>query len=58
LLDLFKDHPEKIVIAHTDQDGGHFERLSEKPHISELLEGAPLGDIWYSGVLGGVPSSR
>src|SRR6266568_1461494 len=51
LLDLYKEHPEEIVIAHKDQDGVHFERLSEKPHISELLEGAPLGDIWYSGVL-------
>ena len=57
LLDLYKEHPEEIVISHKDQDGVHFERLSDKPHISELLEGAPLGDIWYSGVLGGVPSS-
>jgi hypothetical protein len=35
----------------------HFERLSDKPHISELLDGAPLGDIWFSGILGGVPAS-
>lgn len=57
LLDLYKEHPEEIVIAHKEQNGVHFERLSDKPHIGELLEGAPLGDIWYSGVLGGVPSS-
>jgi predicted ATPase len=57
LLDLYKEHPDEIVIAHKDQNGVHFERLSDKPHIGELLEGAPLGDIWYSGVLGGVPSS-
>jgi predicted ATPase len=57
LLDLYKDHPEEIVIAHKEQKGVHFERLSDKPHISELLESAPLGDIWFSGVLGGVPSS-
>jgi predicted ATPase len=57
LLDLYKDHPEQIVIAHKDDEGAHFERLSEKPHISELLEGAPLGDIWFSGILGGVPAS-
>lgn len=56
-LDLYKEHPEEIVIAHKDAGGVHFERLSDKPHISELLEGAPLGDIWYSGVLGGVPST-
>jgi predicted ATPase len=57
LLDLYKEHPEEIVIAHKDQDGAKFELLSEKPHISELLEGAPLGNIWFSGILGGVPAS-
>jgi predicted ATPase len=57
LLDLYKEHPEEIVIAHKDQNGAHFERLSDKPHLAELLEGAPLGDIWFSGILGGVPSS-
>jgi len=57
LLDLYKEYPEQIVIAHKDEQGAHFERLSEKPHITELLEGAPLGDIWFSGILGGVPSS-
>jgi predicted ATPase len=57
LLDLYKDHPEEVVIAHKDELGGHFERLSEKPHIAKILEGAPLGDIWFSGVLGGVPAN-
>jgi predicted ATPase len=57
LLDLYKEHPEEVVIAHKDELGGHFERLSEKPHIAEILEGAPLGDIWFSGVLGGVPAN-
>ena len=55
LLDLYKEHPEQIVIAHKDEQGAHFERLSEKPHLNEILEGAPLGEIWYSGILGGVP---
>ena len=57
LLDLYKDHSEQIVIAHKGSDGAHFERLSDKPHIAELLEGAPLGDIWFSGILGGVPAT-
>jgi predicted ATPase len=57
LLDLYKEHPEQIVIAHKDERGAHFELLSEKPHLSEILEGAPLGDIWFSGILGGVPST-
>lgn len=55
LLDLYKEHPEQIVISHKDELGSHFERLSDKPHLSEILEGAPLGDIWFSGILGGVP---
>jgi predicted ATPase len=57
LLDLYKEHPEQIVIAHKDEQGVHFERLSEKPHLNEILEGAPLGDIWFSGILGGVPAT-
>ncbi|MGH9425302.1 MAG: AAA family ATPase, partial [Terriglobia bacterium] len=55
LLDLYKDHPEEIVIAHKDKEGVHFERLSEKPNVHEFLDGAPLGDVWLSGILGGVP---
>lgn len=55
LLDLYKDYPEEIVIAHKDEAGIHFERLSEKPDFSEFLQDAPLGEVWYSGVLGGVP---
>jgi predicted ATPase len=54
-LDLYKDYPEEIVIAHKDDEGIHFERLSEKPDFSEFLQDAPLGEVWYSGVLGGVP---
>jgi predicted ATPase len=57
LLDLYKEHPEQIVIAHKDGQGAHFERLSDKPYLNEILDGAPLGDIWFSGILGGVPSS-
>jgi predicted ATPase len=56
LLDLFKDNPEEIVIASKDEKGVRFERLIDKPHIEEILQDAPLGEIWYSGVLGGVPA--
>jgi len=55
-LDLYKDHPEEIVIAHKDEQGVHFERLSDKPNVDEFLQDAPLGEVWYSGILGGVPS--
>jgi len=54
-LDLYKEHPEEVVIAHKDEEGIHFERLSEKPDINEFLQDAPLGEVWYSGILGGVP---
>lgn len=57
LLDLYKEHPEQIVIAQKDEQGAYFKRLSDMPHITEILEGAPLGDIWFSGVLGGVPAN-
>jgi predicted ATPase len=56
-LDLYKDHPEEIVIAHKDEKGVHFERLSDKPNVDEFLQDAPLGEVWYSGILGGVPSN-
>ncbi len=57
-LDLFKDHPEEIVIAHRAGIEAHFERLSDREDLEEILEGAHLGDIWYSGILGGVPSEK
>lgn len=58
LLDLYKDHPEEIVIAQKTQDGAVFERLSEKPYIQEIIDGASLGEIWFSGILGGVPAEQ
>jgi predicted ATPase len=56
-LDLFKDHPEEIVIANKIGLDVQFQRLSEQPHIQELLEDSHLGDIWYTGILGGVPAN-
>lgn len=54
-LDLFKDHPEEIVIAQRRNGEAVFERLSDVPDIDEILADAPLGEVWYSGILGGVP---
>ena len=56
LLDLYRDHPEEVVIASKGQAGVKFERLTEQSDVSEILKGAPLGEVWYSGVLGGVPT--
>ncbi len=55
-LDLFKDHPEEIVIAEKAGLEARFQRLVERPDIDEILGDAPLGEVWYSGVLGGVPA--
>lgn len=57
-LDLYKDHPEEIIIAQKTSAGARFERLSDRPDIEEILEDAPLGEVWFSGVLGGVPAEQ
>ena len=56
LLDHYKERPEEIIIAERDESGAHFVRLSERTDVDEVLGGASLGAVWYSGVLGGVPS--
>jgi predicted ATPase len=55
LLDLFREHPEEIVLAHKQGNAATFERLSERADILELMKETNLGDLWYSGLLGGVP---
>jgi predicted ATPase len=54
-LDLFRDHPEEVVIAERRGAEAQFQRLVDRPDFEQILEGAPLGEVWYSGVLGGVP---
>ncbi|MCH7686360.1 MAG: AAA family ATPase [Planctomycetes bacterium] len=56
LLDLYKDHPEEIVIAHKQGADATFERLSDRADINEILQDASLGEVWFSGILGGVPA--
>jgi predicted ATPase len=55
LLDLFRDHPEEIVIAQKEGTTARFERLTDRPDFKELLSEGSLGDMWFSGILGGVP---
>ena len=55
LLDLFRDHPEEIVIASKQGRSATFARLSDRPDADEILAEGSLGDIWFSGILGGVP---
>ena len=57
LLDLFRDHPEEVVIAEKNGRAATFTRLSDRADLAQLLEeGGSLGDLWYSGILGGVPA--
>jgi predicted ATPase len=58
LLDLYREHPEEVVLAHKLGGDVRFERLSDRPDLAEILEGAQLGEIWYSGILGGVPTDK
>jgi len=58
LLDLFRDHPEEIVIADKIEGNVRFRRLTDIPKYEEILGEAALGEVWYSGILGGVPADR
>jgi predicted ATPase len=55
LLDLFKQHPEEVVLAHKQGNAASFTRLSERADLLDLLKESNLGDLWYSGILGSVP---
>jgi predicted ATPase len=55
-LDLFREHPEEIVIAEKVGLDATFSRLSDRSDLEEILGDAPLSEVWYSGVLGGVPA--
>ena len=55
LLDLFRDHPEEVVLANKRGREATFERLSERDDLRELMRESNLGDLWFSGILGGTP---
>ncbi|MEO6994655.1 MAG: ATP-binding protein [Lacunisphaera sp.] len=55
LLDLFRDHPEEIILANKQGNAATFERLSDRADLLELMKESNLGDLWYSGILGAVP---
>jgi predicted ATPase len=59
LLDLFRDHPEEIILTDKVGRTATFTRLADRADLAELLsEGGSLGDLWYSGILGGVPETQ
>ena len=57
-IDLFREHPEEIVISQKKGRAAVFERLSDRGDLAELLRDGSLGDMWFSGILGGVPEER
>jgi predicted ATPase len=54
LLDLYREHPEEVVLAQKEGLEVQFRRLTDIEHYEEILGEAPLSEVWYSGVLGGV----
>jgi predicted ATPase len=54
-LDLFKDDLEAVLVLDRDEHGTKVSRASEVLNRIGGLRGSPLGEVWYSGVLGGVP---
>jgi predicted ATPase len=54
LLDLYREHPEEIVLAEKKGLEVEMKRLTDIAHYQEILGESPLSEVWYSGVLGGV----
>ena len=57
-IDLFRDHPEEVIVSQKHGRAAHFERLADRGDLPELLREGSLGDMWFSGILGGVPEER
>lgn len=58
LLDLFRDHPEEVVITEKHGSAARFSRLDECADLQNVLSSGSLGDLWFSGVIGGVPEEK
>lgn len=54
LLDLYREHPEEVVLAQKEGLEVEMTRLTDIEHYEEILGESPLSEVWYSGVLGGV----
>jgi predicted ATPase len=53
LLDMYRDHPEEVVLAQKEGLEVEMKSLTEIEHYEEILGDSPLSEVWYSGVLGG-----
>jgi predicted ATPase len=56
LLGYFRDRPEDVVIANREGDNVRFERLADIANYDEIVGDVSLGEAWYTGVFGGVPT--
>jgi predicted ATPase len=54
MLDLYRDHPEEVVLAEKEGLEVKMKRLTDIEHYGDILGDSPLSEVWYSGVLGGV----
>ena len=57
LLNEFRELPEAVIVLERSGDGTSARQLSELPDLEAALKDVSLGDLWYSGVLGGVPAA-
>jgi predicted ATPase len=55
IVDCFKDHLEDVVVIEKKGFCSTFTKLNEIEHLDEIVRDVPLGEAWYSGILGGVP---
>ena len=55
LIDEFEDNESAVVIVEKDQGQTQFTVLEERLMALEVDEDVPLGSLWYSGLVGGVP---
>jgi predicted ATPase len=56
LVDEFKDHEEAVIIVEKENGQTKFTTLAERMEKLGSTE-EPLGSLWYSGFVGGVPQS-
>jgi len=56
LIDQFKDREEAVIIVEKENGATTFTSLAEKLDDSPPEEEEPLGHLWYSGAVGGVPA--
>lgn len=55
IVDQFKDHEEAVIIVEKTHGATTFTSLAERMRALEPDDGDPLGQLWFSGFVGGVP---